>query len=200
MIKGFVQSLSFTQSHTDSNLYIYREGTTLVLLLLYVDDISMAYPSNTAAVVKNIKAKPADKYRITNLGAVRQFLGIESASGISEDTNRPTISLGQRAFIDSILKRFRMENAHGAATPMDVNVQLDLAKDGEESIKQIQYVPAQKPPHSRQARGTVPQVDCPPPPTLQQRRRQRYHRLHSLRLGKRQRRPQIARRSCVYSE
>ena len=103
-----------------------------MLLLLYVDGISMAYPSNAAAVVKNIKAKLADKCRITNLGAARQFLGIEIASGIAEDTNRRTISLGQRAFIDSILKRFLMENSHGAATPMGVNVKLDLAKDSEE--------------------------------------------------------------------
>ena len=40
-IDTFLQSLSFTQSRADSNLYIYREGTTLVLLLLYIDDISM---------------------------------------------------------------------------------------------------------------------------------------------------------------
>ena len=131
-IDTFLQSLSFTQSRAGPSLYIYREGTALVLLLLYVNDISMACPRNAVAVVKNIKAKLADKYRITNLGTARQFLGIEITSGIAEGTNRHTISLGQRAFIDPILKRFRMENAHGAATPMDVNVKLDLAKDGEE--------------------------------------------------------------------
>ena len=53
-----------------------------MLLLLYVNDISMAYPSNAAAVVKNIKAKIADKYRIMNLGAARQFLGIEITSSM----------------------------------------------------------------------------------------------------------------------
>ena len=110
---------------------MYRKGTTLVLLLLYIDDISMAYPSNAAAVVENIKAKLADKYRITNLGTVCQFLGIKITSDIA-DNNRRTISLGQRAFIESILKRFRMENAHGAATPIHVNGKLGLANDGEE--------------------------------------------------------------------
>ena len=103
-----------------------------MLLLLYVNDISMAYPSNAAAVVKNIKAKLADRCRVAGLGTAHQFLEIETTSDIAEDTNRRTISLGQRAFIDSILKRFCMENAHGAATPMDVNVKLDLAKDSEE--------------------------------------------------------------------
>ena len=73
-----------------------------MLLLLYVDDISMAYPSNAAAVVKNIKAKLSDKYRITNLGAARQFLRIEITSDIAEDTNHRTTSLGQRAFINSV--------------------------------------------------------------------------------------------------
>ena len=55
-IDAFLQSLGSAQLRADSNLYIFQEGTTLVLLL-YIDDISMAYPSNAAAVVKNIKAK-----------------------------------------------------------------------------------------------------------------------------------------------
>ena len=54
-------------------LYIYREGTTVVLQLLYVDDISIVYLSNAVAVVKDIKAKLVAKYKVTNLGTARQF-------------------------------------------------------------------------------------------------------------------------------
>jgi hypothetical protein len=42
------------------------------------------------------------------------------------------ISLSQTVFIDSILKRVPMETPHGAATPLDDKVILDLAEeDGE---------------------------------------------------------------------
>ena len=141
-IKEFLLSLGFTQSKTDPNLYIFGEitgtsigGRPLILLLLYVDDISMAYPSNAAAAVNDIKAKLAAKYKITNLGAARQFLGIDIQCGGSGK-----ISLCQRAFINSVLKRFRMENAHRASTPMDVHVKLDLAESrGEREVDPKDY-------------------------------------------------------------
>jgi len=48
------------------------------------------------------------------------------------------ISLGRKACITMIPKRFNMQNAHGASTPMDPNVKLDLAEDlGEKEIKDI---------------------------------------------------------------
>ena len=230
-IDGFLYLLGFTQSHADRNLYIYGAGPSRVLLLLYVDGISLAYASSAIKAVENIKAKLAAKYRITNLGPARQFLGIEITSeSTRESTDSYTVSLGQSAFIASILKRFRMENAHGAATPMDVHVKLDLAEHRKEReadpaeyqaiVGSLMYIALATRPdisftvsalsrysscllasYSTAAkRATVSQVDSSSPPTFQQRRQQRDHRLHGLRLGKRLCRPQIARRSCVHSQ
>ena len=51
----------------------------------------------------------------------------------------PKISLGHKAFINTISKQFNMQNAHGASTPMGINVELDLAEDrGEKELKDIQ--------------------------------------------------------------
>ena len=41
-IDSFLRSLGFTQSHADRNMYIYGVGPLRALLLLYVDDISLA--------------------------------------------------------------------------------------------------------------------------------------------------------------
>ena len=104
-----------------------------MLLFKYVDDIALAYASLAIKAVNNIKAKLAAKYRIANLGPTRQFLGIEITSeSARESADSYTVGLGQSAFIASILKRFRMENAHGAATPMVVHVKLDLAEHRQE--------------------------------------------------------------------
>ena len=80
------------------------------------------------------------KQWITNLGTARQFLGIE-ITGSGDHQNTPhTISLGQQDFVTSILKRFNMHSAHGAATPMDVPVKLDLAKNrGEREVDPLEY-------------------------------------------------------------
>jgi len=95
-----------------------------MLLLLYVDDMLLAYASTAAKEAEEIKQALAATYKITNLGTARQFLGIE----IHYETDG-SISLGQRVFIDSVPKRFHMEAAHGAATPLDDKVKLDLAEE-----------------------------------------------------------------------
>jgi len=129
-INTFLLFLGFTQSQADPNLYIRSDG---ILILLYVDDISMMYARTESAskAAIEVKAKLSEKYKITNLGPARQFLGIE----IHRDENGTGISLGQKAFITTILKRFHMQDAHGVTTPMDPNVKLDLADDrGEKEL------------------------------------------------------------------
>ena len=77
-------------------MYIHGKANTRMLLLLYVDDISLAYPRTVAAAAAAIKAKLAAKYKITNLGAAQQFLGIQIFHG-SDDGHSASIALDQRA-------------------------------------------------------------------------------------------------------
>jgi len=46
-------------------------------MFLYVDDIPMLYPKDTTRAVMVVKARLSEKYKSTNLGPPRQFLGIE---------------------------------------------------------------------------------------------------------------------------
>jgi len=128
-INAFLLSLGFTQSLADPNLYLRSDG---ILILLYVDDISMSYLEAAAKAVIEVKAKLSQKYKITNLCPARQFLGIE----IHRDGTR--VSLSQKAYITTILRRFDMEHTHGISTPIDPNVKLDLAEDwGEKELEDI---------------------------------------------------------------
>jgi hypothetical protein len=91
---------------------------------LYVDDMLLAYAPSAPKEVEEIKKALVTTYKITNLGTASQVLGIE----IHYETDG-SISLGQRVFIDTNLKRFHMEAAHGAATPLDDKVKLDPAEE-----------------------------------------------------------------------
>jgi hypothetical protein len=54
--------------------------------------------------------------------------------------NDCSISLSQKVFIDSILKPFHTEPAHGAATPLEDKVKLDLFEHtGENKVDQKEY-------------------------------------------------------------
>jgi len=130
-MNAFLLSLGFTRCLADPNLYLRSDS---ILILLYVDDITMSYPEAAAKAAIEVKAKLLDKYKITNIGPARQFLGIE----IHRNDIGTGISLGQKAYITTILRLFGMEHTHGVSTPMDPNIKLDLAEDwGEKELEDI---------------------------------------------------------------
>jgi hypothetical protein len=110
-INAFLLSIGFTQSTTDPNLYI-QSGAALIL---YVDDILMAY-DKLNSVGAAIKQQLKERFKMKDLGRVKRFLGIE----VDENYN-----ISQTSYIKAILRRFRMENAKSATSPMDPNVRLD---------------------------------------------------------------------------
>jgi hypothetical protein len=65
-INTFLLSLGFIQSQADLNLYIRINGT--MLLLLYVDDLLLAYTSSMVKEAEEIMMALAATYKITNLG------------------------------------------------------------------------------------------------------------------------------------
>jgi len=71
-IDGYLQSIGFRQSAEDSNLYI-QSG---VLLVLYVDDLLIVH-SGIEGKGHQIKQLLQKKYKMSDLGPARRFLGIE---------------------------------------------------------------------------------------------------------------------------
>jgi hypothetical protein len=104
-----------------------------ILLLPYVD-ILLAYAAAAAEDAEEITAKLAEVYKITNLEPARQFLGIEIYR-----ENDGSIGIGQKDFIDLVLKRFHMENAYNAITPLDDKRKLDLAEPDEGEVDRREY-------------------------------------------------------------
>jgi hypothetical protein len=116
-INAFLLSLGFKQSSTAPNLDL-KDG---VLLLLYIDDILIVSTSDDSPsspgnqVITALKTK----YKMSDLGEARQFLGLE----INRDKNG--ISLSQETYIDTMIKRFSMEDSRNVSNPLDPNVRLE---------------------------------------------------------------------------
>ena len=122
-INSYLLSIGFQQSAEDANLYLQSR----VLLILYVDDLLIVY-DGTKGKGQEIKRLLQAKYKICDLGAAKRFLGIEIERG--EDGS---VSICQRAYIDTILKRFGQQDAKSAKMPLDH--QVDLANtDCEDKI------------------------------------------------------------------
>ena len=93
-------SLRFKQSRADHNLYL---RSNRIVMLLYVNDISMSYTEDATKAAIEVKARLLEKYKSTDLGPARQFPGIDihcKENGASYGT---AITLGQKAFITTIL-------------------------------------------------------------------------------------------------
>ena len=114
-IDTFLISLGLTRSTTDANLYLGNG----VLLLLYVDDFIIAYNKSGENYATEIKSKLKTQFKITDLGRAKLFLGIEIHYA------KDHIALGQKYFINTVLKRFNMQNCNSVRTPLDPNVDLN---------------------------------------------------------------------------
>lgn len=114
-INAFLLSIGFSQSSMDPNLYLMAGA----ILLLYVDDILIFYCSPDRSAGDHVKDQLRSKYRMTDLGLARRFLGLEI------DQNDEAITLSQQQYINTILHRFDISTASDALSPMDLNVRLD---------------------------------------------------------------------------
>ena len=73
-IDGFLSSLSFTKSKTDSNLYYKVEDGNPMMLLLYVDDL---FVTSMDGLIVDTKRKLAIELEMKDLGMMHYFLGME---------------------------------------------------------------------------------------------------------------------------
>ena len=122
-------TLGFTESKVDSNLYFKVEGGIPMMLLLYVDDLSL---TEKVELIKVARRRFVTEFEMKYLGMVHYFIDMEvwqSAYGIF---------LGQGKYAVEILKRFRMLDCKEKATPMESNLKI-LCDSSLESIDATMY-------------------------------------------------------------
>jgi hypothetical protein len=69
--------VGFSQSHSDHSLFVQEKGSTLTIVLIYVDDIIITGNNNSA--IQDIKLFLQKQFRIKDLGKLKYFLGLEVA-------------------------------------------------------------------------------------------------------------------------
>jgi hypothetical protein len=114
-IDGFLKSLGFTKSKSDSNLYFKVMNDDSVILLLYVDDLFLTGEEN---LITECKKKLASEFEMKDLGLMHYFLGLE----VWQSPER--IFLNQGKYAVKILKRFDMLECKSMNTPMEENLKL----------------------------------------------------------------------------
>jgi len=93
-----------------------------VILLLYVDDVVVAAP--TQNIIGWIRSKLHAKFQMTDPGPLHMFLRLE----IHSNQTKRTLHLSQTNYVKKILSTYKMELCNPAMTPADPHVKLESSK------------------------------------------------------------------------
>ncbi|GJR00330.1 retrotransposon protein, putative, ty1-copia subclass [Tanacetum coccineum] len=113
-----IKKYGFTQNPDESCVYKRASGSIIVFLILYVDDILLM--GNNIPMLQDVKSWLGKCFSMKDLGEAAYILGIK----IYRDRSRRLIGLSQNAYIDKILKRFKMDTSKRGTIPMQPNVDL----------------------------------------------------------------------------
>ena len=97
---------NFMSSKCDPSLFIYTESSTVIYMLVYVDDIIVT--CNSHSFIKSLVTKLNSEFSIKDLGNLDYFLGIEV---------RPQPN-GESKYIRDLLTKTKMDKANLISSPV----------------------------------------------------------------------------------
>ena len=112
-IDGWLREFGLVPSRADPCLYVLIDEGSVLVVLLYVDDLIIT--GNSRTVMDQFKAAISDRFKMKDLGMLRWILGME----VRRDRARRILHLSQGAYINTVLARFGMENCKPVATPAE---------------------------------------------------------------------------------
>lgn len=120
----FVRGCNMEQSQSDPSVFHGSIDGEKVILLLYVDDRLILSRSQTA--IDSLIDKLQNTFKIT-LSNANWYAGLE----IERNREQKTISIGQRTYIDKIVRKYNMEDSKSISTPADIGTILTTVSDSD---------------------------------------------------------------------
>jgi hypothetical protein len=119
LVEILIDKLGFTQCATDQAVFFRRrDPNEHTMVVIHVDDCTMA--TKSISHVDELKAMIRKHVEITDLGQLHWLLGIE----VTRNRDAHTISLSQRSYVDSIIRRFNFEDLKPVSNPMEPSTRL----------------------------------------------------------------------------
>ena len=115
-LKRTLADLGFRVSTADPGVFHRRIGDHPIIIAVHVDDCAIT--SSSPQLLRDCKRKINERHSITDLGPIHWLLGIK----ITRDRGLRTLALSQESFIDTIIRRFNLENAKAIPFPITPNV------------------------------------------------------------------------------
>ncbi|GJZ43547.1 retrotransposon protein, putative, ty1-copia subclass [Tanacetum coccineum] len=132
-----IKRFRFAQNLDEPCVYQKGSESNITFLILYVDDIIIM--GNHIPSLQRVKDYLGKCFSMKDLGETAFILGIK----IFRDRSKRLIGLGQNAYMDNILKRYRMDNFKRGHIPMQERLDLNKTQGAStpEEVKRMQNVP-----------------------------------------------------------
>lgn len=129
----YLEEIGFTTLFADSGVFV-RDYTYIAV---YVDDLLIAGPSLDE--VSLVKQALNEKFQMADLGECKYYLGMT----ITRDRQIKTLRLGQRAYIQKVLRDLNFDNLNPCHSPMATALPTAAAEDYEPDPElKLQYARA----------------------------------------------------------
>jgi hypothetical protein len=115
----FVSTIGFQHITSDHSLFIYRRGSDISYILLYVDDIILITSSHDLR--KSIMALLASEFAMKDLGCLSYFLGIVVTRHVDG------LFLSHSTYASDIIARAGMASCKPSSTPVDTKQELSTS-------------------------------------------------------------------------
>ena len=131
-------SVGFRRSMADPAVFYVHDGNDVVILFIHVDDTTVT--GSSSRLIEEYEQRVGKIFNITHLGSVSWLLGL----AITRDRTKRTLSMSQEAYINSIVRRFNLEDAKPLSTPIDANTRLlkddcPMSTEGKQDMKNVPY-------------------------------------------------------------
>ena len=107
-----VVSFGFKEITVDRCIYLKVNGRKFIFLVLYVDDILLV--TNDFGLLSETKKYLSNKFEMKDIGEASYVIGIE----IFQDRSQGLLGLSQKAYINKVLERFRMDKCSASPIPI----------------------------------------------------------------------------------
>jgi hypothetical protein len=120
----------FRIGSVDKTLFLLKQGTDILLVQIYVDDI--IFGGSSHALVAKFSDTMSKKFEMSMMGELTFFLGLQI-----KQTREGTF-MHQGKYTKDMLKKFDMDEAKPLSTPISTTMALDEDKEGE-AVDQKEY-------------------------------------------------------------
>ena len=118
---SFIKTLGFDTLDADSSVFISPSGT---MVALYVDDLLITGPNKQD--IYGVKKALNSHFHMTDLGPCCYWLGMS----ITRNRQQRVLHLGQRAYLEKVVRDFGQWECKSTDTPMEASSHLQKAPEG----------------------------------------------------------------------